>query len=155
MMLIELVSVLMLFGFLRRYAFPPMIKAMRERAQRIQHDIETAEATRREAEALKTSLEVEVKEIRRRADETLSRAVKDAQNERRRILEESQRESKRILEEATAEVARERQAMLTAVRRQVVELSVEVAERMIRERMNQDTDRKLVSEFIERIGVPQ
>ncbi len=155
MMLIELISVLMLFGFLRRYAFPPMIKAMRDRSRRIQHDIQTAEATRLEAEALKASLEAEVKEFRRRADETLSRVVKEAQSERRRILDESQRESKRILEEAEAEIARERKAMIATVRQQVVDLSVEVAERVIRERMSQDIDRRLVSEFIERIGVPQ
>ncbi len=155
MVLIELISVVLLFLFLRRFAFPSIMKAMRERSHRIESDLETAEATRREAEELKARLEEEVKEIKVRAEETLARAIKEAQEERRAIVDESHRESKRILAEAEAEIARQRTAMLHQVRQQVVDLSIDVAERIIGERMNQDTDRKLVNEFIDRIGVPQ
>jgi F-type H+-transporting ATPase subunit b len=155
MIVIELISVILLFLFLRRFAFPSLIKAMQDRAHRIQSDLDTAEATRREAEELKAHLEQEVKEIKRRAEETLARAVKEAQDEKRSILEESHRESKRILAEAEAEIARQRRVMMQEVRQQVVELSLDVAGRVIHEHMNQETDRKLVHEFIDRIGVPQ
>ena len=156
MVLIELISVVMLFLFLRRFAFPAIIKAMRDRSRRIQSDLDTAEATRLEAEELKARLEQEVREIKARAEETLSRAVRESEEKRRAIVEESHRESKRILAEAQAEIARERTAMMAEIRQQVVDLSIDVAERVIRQRMNQETDRKLVNDFIDRLGgVPQ
>lgn len=155
MVVIELISVILLFLFLRRYAFPPIIKAMRDRSRRIQSDLDAAEQARREADALKTRLDAEVKEIKERAQEALARALKEAQEERRAILEESQRESKRIIAEAEAEIHREREAMLGEVRGQVVDIALEVAERIIRERLDQDADRRLVREFVDRIGVPQ
>ena len=60
MVVIELISVILLFVFLRRFAFPSIIKAMQDRARRIQSDLDTAEATRREAEELKAHLEQEL-----------------------------------------------------------------------------------------------
>lgn len=155
MVVIELISVILLFLFLRRFAFPSIIKAMKDRAHRIQSDLDTAEATRREAEELKARLEQEVKEIKVQAEQTLARAIKEAQAEKRSILEDSHRESKRILAEAEAEIIRQRDAMMKAVRQQVVELSMDVAERVIRERLTQEADRQLVNDFIDRIGVPQ
>jgi F-type H+-transporting ATPase subunit b len=154
-LLIELISVLLLFSFLRAKAFPPILKAMRDRQERIRSDLEAAEARRREAEAMKAELEAEVKAIRERADQVLARAKKDAEEQARTILEEAQRESKRIISEAEVEIRREREEVLASLKAQIVDISLSVAEKVLRERLDAESDRRLVGEFVERIEVPQ
>ncbi|MBX5467556.1 MAG: F0F1 ATP synthase subunit B [Firmicutes bacterium] len=154
-LLIELISVLLLFAFLRAKAFPPIVKAMRDRQERIRSDLETAEARRKEAEAMKAALEAEVRSVRERADQVLARAKKDAEDQARAILEEAQRESKRILAEAEVEIRRQREEVLSSLRAQIVEISLSVAEKILRERLDSQADRRLVDEFVERIEVPQ
>ena len=154
-LLIELISVLILFAFLRAKAFPPILKAMRDRQERIRSDLEAAEARRREAEAMKAELEAEVKAIRERADQVLARAKKDAEDQARAILEEAQRESKRIIAEAEVEIRRQREEVLASLKAQIVDISLSVAEKILRERLDSERDRRLVDEFVERIEVPQ
>lgn len=154
-LLIELISVLILFAFLRAKAFPPIIKAMKDRSAHIQSEIEAAETQRRESEALKAGLEREVKEIKARADQALARALKDAEDQARSVLDEAKHEAKRIITEAEAEIRREQEAALASIRGQIADLAIAVAERVLEERLDGADDRKLVDRFIDRIGVPQ
>lgn len=154
-LLIELISVLLLFGFLRKYAYPPIMKAMRDRAAHIREELEAAEARRREAEELKAQLEQEVRDLKARVEQTLARAIGDAEERAQAIVEEAQREAKRILQDAEAEIRHEREAALASLRAQMVDLAIAVAEHVLRERLNEVEDRRLVNEFIDRIGVPQ
>lgn len=153
--LIELLSVLILFLFLRKMAFPPIVKAMKNRAEHIRNEIDAAEARRREAEELKAGLEQDVKEMKARADQALARALKDAEDQARSVLDEARHEAKRLVNEAELEIRREREAALAQIRAQIADLAITVAERVLEERLDAPGDQKLVHRFVERIGVQQ
>src|SRR5579875_2459129 len=99
-MLDALVAVLLLFFFLRRFAFPPLLKAIEARQARIQGDIEAAEEIRRQAEALKRDLDQQLKDVRQRAEAAMTRALRDAEAEARQILDRARQESRRLIDEA-------------------------------------------------------
>jgi F-type H+-transporting ATPase subunit b len=151
-MLNALIAVLLLFFFLRRYAFPPLLKAIRDRQARIASDIETAERTRLEAEQLKQDLEQQLKEVRQRAELAMTRALRDAEEESRQIVERARQEARRLMEEAEAEIQAERERAVLAVKAQAANLAVAVAERVLGEGLTQEQSQKLFEQFVESVG---
>ncbi|MCY0884863.1 MAG: F0F1 ATP synthase subunit B [Firmicutes bacterium] len=154
-MLLEFISVLLLFFALRKWAYPPVLQAMKERQNHIRSEIEQAERLRAEAQAMKAELEAEIRNTRARAEEALARARRQASEEGQALLEQARQESKRIIAEAQAAVRAEEEAAMRRMRQHIVDLAMEVAERLMRERLDQDTDRRLVAELIDRVEVPQ
>jgi F-type H+-transporting ATPase subunit b len=148
------VAVLILFWFLRRYAFPPLLKAIRDRQARIASDLEAAERQRQEAEALKADLEQELRDVRQRAEAALNRALRDAEEEATQILDRARAESKRLIEDAQAEIRAERERALAAVKDQVAELAIGVAERVLAERLDAEADKRLFEQFLSEMGRP-
>ncbi|MCL8208137.1 MAG: F0F1 ATP synthase subunit B [Actinomycetia bacterium] len=153
-MLNALIAVILLFLFLRRFVFPPVLKAMQERQARIQGDLEAAEAQRREAEKLRQDLEQQLKEVRQKAEAALARALRDAEEESQQILERARAEARRIIADAETEIQAERERALEAVKRQVADLAVEIAERVLAERLSAEQDRRLFEQFVEQLGTP-
>jgi F-type H+-transporting ATPase subunit b len=146
------VAVLILFLFLRRYAFPPLLKAIHDRQARIQSDLEAAERQREEAERLRRQLEEELKDVRQRAEAAFNRALRDAEEEAGQILERARTESKRLIEDAQAEIRAERDRALASVRDEVADLALRVAERVLSERLDQEADKRLFEEFLSQMG---
>jgi F-type H+-transporting ATPase subunit b len=151
-MLNALIAVLLLFFFLRRYAFPPLLKAIRDRQARIASDIETAERTRLEAEQLKQDLEQQLKEVRQRAELAMTRALRDAEEESRQIVEHARQEARRLMEEAETEIQAERERAVLAVKAQAANLAVAVAERVLGEGLTQEQSQKLFEQFVDSVG---
>jgi F-type H+-transporting ATPase subunit b len=151
-MLNALIAVLLLFFFLRRYAFPPLLKAIRDRQARIASDIETAEQTRLEAEQLKQDLEQQLKEVRQRAELAMTRALRDAEEESRQIVERARQEARRLMEEAETEIQAERERAVLAVKAQAANLAVAVAERVLGEGLTAEQSQKLFEQFVESVG---
>jgi F-type H+-transporting ATPase subunit b len=153
-MLNALIAVMLLFFFLRRYAFPPVLKALKDRQARIQSDLDAAETTKREAEALKQALDQQLKDVKQRAEAALTRAVRDAEEESHQILDRARNEARRLVADAQAEIQAERDRALRAVKQQVADLAIAVAERVLAERLTEDQDRQLFEQFVQELGSP-
>ncbi|MGC8488117.1 MAG: F0F1 ATP synthase subunit B [Clostridia bacterium] len=146
-MLDALIAVLLLFFFLRRFAFPPLLKAIHDRQARIESDIKAAEDIRVEAEALKRDLDQQLKDVRQRAEAAMTRALRDAEEESQQILDRARQESRRLIEEAQTEIQAERDRALSTVKAQAVELAVSVATKVLGEGLTDAQNEKLLEQF--------
>ena len=151
-MLDALIAVLLLFFFLRRVAFPPLLKAIRDRQARIASDLEAAALTRQEAEALRRDLEQQLKEVRVRAEMAMARALRDAEEESQQFLQRARQETRRLSQEAETEIGAERERAILAVKGQAASLAVAVAEKVLGEGLTPEQNQKLFDQFAEGIG---
>ena len=146
-MLNTLIAVLLLFFVLRRVAFPPLLKAIRDRQARIESDIKAAEDIRLQAEDLKSQLDQQLKDVRQRAEAAMNRALRDAEAESAKILDRARQESRRLVEEAQTEIQAERDQVLSTVRTQAVELAVAVATKVLGQGLTDAQSEKLLEQF--------
>jgi F-type H+-transporting ATPase subunit b len=146
-MLDALIAVLLLFFFLRRFAFPPLLRAIHDRQERIQSDIKAAEDVRLEAEALKRDLDQQLKDVRQRAEAAMTRALRDAEAESQQILDRARQESRRLIEEANTEIQAERDRALLTVKSQAVDLAVAVASKVLGEGLTDTQNETLLEQF--------
>ena len=76
-LLIQILNFIILCAILGHYCYKPIIKILDERANRIKNDLDSAAKSRDDAAKLKESYEAQLSEAQVKANEIVSKAVKE------------------------------------------------------------------------------
>lgn len=139
---------------LGKFVWPPVLRALNERETAIEQSLHQAEQARREMETLQFSNEKLLKEAKAERDALL----RDARKVREKLIEEAREkatlETERILESARERINYEKMAAITDLKNQIAILSIEIAEKIIKQELS-DTDRnnKLVEKSLGEINL--
>lgn len=138
-----------LFFILSRFAWKPITSSLKEREANIQSALDLAEKTRQEMANLKADNEKLLVEARSER-EAILRGAKDAAD---KLMAETQKkaqaEGQRILDQARESMQNERQAMVASMKKEMVTLSIEVAEKVLRRELaNKGAQEKLVQDLV-------
>jgi F-type H+-transporting ATPase subunit b len=133
---------------LRRFAYPALLGAVEAREKALEEQIAAAERARAEAEAILAEHKKLLAEGRTAAHQLLVEARTTAEKERALALEKTKAEQEELLARARRDIVTERDRALADLRREAVELSLAAASKLIGERLNSETDRKLVEQYL-------
>jgi F-type H+-transporting ATPase subunit b len=145
---------LLLVFLLGKLAWKPILTSLKEREQSIQEALDTAEKARLELTKLKSDNESLLKQAREERDKML-REAREASN---RLKDEAHAEAKKtadkIIDDARTTIGIEKQAALKEIKIQVATFSLEVAERLLKEKLSNDKAQKeLVQKYVNDIKV--
>ena len=148
-----IVFVILIF-LLAKVAWKPILSALNEREMSIQESLDTAERARQEIATLKADNENLLKQAREERDKML----RDAREASNRMKEEAQSEAKKsadkIIEDARVAIGIEKQAALKEIKIQVATFSLEIAEKLLREKLSDDKSQKdLVQRYVSELKV--
>lgn len=150
----QLIVFLLLFFLLSKLAWKPIVSSLKERELSIQNALDTAEKARQEMSQLKSDNEKLLKEAREERDKIL----KEAREASNRMKEDAQHEAKKsadkIIEDARAAINIEKQAALKEIKIQVAMFSLEIAEKLIKQKLSDDKSQKqLVETYLKDIKI--
>jgi F-type H+-transporting ATPase subunit b len=144
------IAFLILFAVLSRIAFPAMRKALQAREQAIKSELERAEQARLEAEKEREEYARKIAEARTEADRLVREATEATEQIRRDRIAKAEDEARQIVERARADAGLERERMLAELRREMAQISIEAATRIIEKELSDpDALRQLVDQFID------
>ncbi len=143
---------ILVFLVLARYAFPRLSEGLRSRTEKIQADLEKAEKSREEAQAVLERYEEQLRDARGEAGRIIEEARKTAEAMRRDVLAKAEDESRRIVARAQEEIRAERDRAFEELRRHVADLSVDLASRVIGESLDKKRQAKLVEDYIDELS---
>lgn len=141
-----------LFFALKRFAWPAILRATEERERKIRAQLEDAERMNAEARAALEEHKKLLAGAKGEAHALLNEAKAVAQKEREALLAKARQEQEQILERAKREIAAERERAVRELRREAVDLSLAAAAKLIERRLDDEANRRLVSEFLESVG---
>lgn len=127
---------------LGKFAWKPMINGLNERENTIEEALLSAEKAKNEMAQLKADNEKLLVEARRERDSILKDATAAANKLKEEAREQASQEGKRIIEDAKAAIETEKKAALADVKQQVGQLSLEIAEKILRENLSDDKAQK-------------
>src|SRR5260370_26517983 len=133
---------------LYKFAFPAILKATEEREARIKRQMGDAERMNAEARALLEQHQKMVAAAREQAQALLNEAKVVAQEEREALLQKTRDDQEQLLERARLEIATETERARATLRREAVDISLAVASRLIEERLDDEANRKLVTQYL-------
>jgi len=146
MQLFILVILIVLLG---KFAWKPILNSLEERESGIEDALAAAEEARKEMQNLTADNERLAKEARAERDAMM----KEARDIRDKMITEAKEDAKevttKLIETAQASIAQEKQAALAELKKNVAELSIGIAETVIKKELaSKDDQLKLVEDVL-------
>jgi F-type H+-transporting ATPase subunit b len=134
---------------LSKYAWKPILSAVKERELSIERALSQAEKARHDMAKLQAENEKLLDEARVERDKILKEATATAASIVSDAKTKASEEGNRILETAKAAINTEKQAALAEIKTQVATLSLQIAEKLLRKELStQGAQQELVSDYI-------
>ncbi|WP_457617010.1 F0F1 ATP synthase subunit B [Lutibacter sp.] len=139
---------------LKKFAWKPILDAVNEREEGIKNALDEAENARKEMQNLKSDNERILKEARAERDTLLKEAREMKESIISEAKGEAQLQANKVIEQAKATIEAEKQAAIVDLKNQVAELSIEIAEKVVkRELSDKDKQEKLVEEMLKEVTI--
>ena len=148
LMVWTIVVFVLLLLILKRFAWPAILGAVEAREKALEQQLADAERNRAEAAALLAEHKKLVADAKNQAHGIVVEARQLAEKERAVALEKTKQEQEELLARARREIGAERDRAVADLRREAVDLSLAAASKLIGERLGNDTDRKIVLDYI-------
>lgn len=149
-----LIAFLIIWVILAKFVWPSVLEMMEKRQDKIQSDLDEAEQSKLKAAEEARAYEAKILEAQHEAETIVSKAKKEAEEERVRILTKAQREASDVISKAHDAVDSERHKAMIELSSSVVDLSVEIATKIIGDSLSEADQRKLAEKYLAEVGKP-
>lgn len=143
-----LIAFLVVFGVLAKFGFPAIVNMVENRKKYIDDSLRKAHEASERLDNIKQECESMLQETREKQAQILKEATATRDVIVEKAQEKAREEGARLLSEAKAEIENEKQAAISDIRKQVARLSVEIAEKVLRQNLSND---KAQMDLIERM----
>jgi F-type H+-transporting ATPase subunit b len=135
---------LVLLFLLRKFAWKPILNAVNEREDSIKDALNSAEDAKREMAELKANNEDLLNEARAERDEMLKEARTMKDNIIAEAKAKANAEGEKIVNAAKESIQHEKMAAITELKNQVAVLSIEIAEKILKDELSSDDKQKAI-----------
>jgi len=149
---IQIVSFLILYALLQKFAFGPLFGIMEKRRQLVKDQINNAEASRKQAEQLLEEQKQALQQARKEAYDIIEQAKQTSSKQAEEIIQAARAEAGRQKEEALKDIESEKNKAVAALRSQVGAMSVLIASKIIEKQIDEKSQEELVQHYLKEVG---
>jgi F-type H+-transporting ATPase subunit b len=145
---------IMFFLILKRFAWKPILNAIKARDEMIKGSLASAEKARKEMAKVQSDNEA----ILKKAREEREGILKEARDVRDKLIAEAKgkasEEAEKLVEKARAGIEREKAVALADIREHVANLSIEIASRLLGEQLKKTGEhQKLIDNYLKEVDL--
>jgi F-type H+-transporting ATPase subunit b len=138
---------------LKKFAWHPILNTLKNREKTIEEALLSAEKAKEEMAKLKADNEKILAEARQNRDQIMKEAkiikdkiIHDAQ-------EQAQQEAKKIIDNAKQSIEAEKKSAINEIKTQIAYLSISIAEKVIREKLDTRKQSELINNLLKDINL--
>lgn len=146
------IAFLIIWFLMAKFAWPMVLKMMDEREKKIQDDLDAAAQAHADADAAKVAYQAKLEEADRKADAIIAEARRDAEKMRADMLAQAQIDAQAIIAKAHDVIDAEREKAVADLSGSVVDLSVEIAGKVIGDALSVEQQRELAIRYLSEVG---
>lgn len=146
-----IITFLLVLFVLKKWAWPPILSALDEREERIRSAIDGSEKARQEAEAVLSEHRSKLAAAEDEARQIIAEAREAGEKARHDIVEQAREEAQRAIGQARTSIEAEKRAAIAELRREMADLAVHAAGRLIDANLDDEKNRGLVDDLISKI----
>lgn len=150
--LISLCNLLILFLILKKFLFERVKKAMAQRQEELDNQYQQAARAEEDALANQKKWEQTMSGAKQQADEMLRSAAVRAERRSDQIVADARERADGILRQAESEVELERRKAADEMKHELVDLSTQLAEKMLQREIRQQDHHEIIQSFVDQIG---
>lgn len=143
---------LILLFILGKFAWKPILTALKQREEAIKDSLEQAEKAKNEAKIILEENQASLSKAEEESKKIIEQSRQYAENLKEQMLKDSKTQAQKIIEEASAEIDRKKDAAFNELKNQIAEISVNAAEKILKQNLNADSNKKIVDIYISEIS---
>ena len=137
---------------LRIFLYKPIKNMLAQRRQRIAESLDAADKAAQEAAQQRVEFEKELALARESSQEEARKAAEATEKMRQEILEAAKKEAEVIKAQARKDAEQEKEQIAVDLQKQAAELSLQMTRKVVGEGIDENTQRKLVDQFLADLG---
>ena len=137
-----LVTFMLVFLILKRFAWKPIVHALKERNENIREGLENADSAKNELAQVKVKSDKILSESIVERDKLIKQGRELKEKITAEAREQAEAEARKIVEAAKVLIEEEKIAAINQIKVQIASLSVEIAEKILRKKLEDDTVQK-------------
>ena len=146
-----ILTFLILLGLLAKFAWNPLLRALEERQETIRKSLDDAERTKQELERVQQESAQIVAAARAEAQTIVSRSRAEAETVREDLKRKAKEEAAGLIKNAERQIQQETARAVQEIRREVVDLSLTVASKLIKKNLSQEDNDRLIQDSLDQI----
>lgn len=146
-----ILTFLILFFVLAKFAWKPLLLALETRENTIKSSLEDAEKAKTELERLNAETEVIMAKARSEAQTIRVDAKSAAEKIKADVMVQAGEDAKKIREDANKQIQVEKDKAMLEIRKEVVNLTMSIAEKVIRKNLSKDDNQSLIEDSIKHL----
>lgn len=147
-----IITFLLLFYVLAKFAWKPLLSMLEQRENLIKDSLENAEKAREELDKLNAESEAIISKARSEAQSILSEGKAAADKIKEDTITKAKDEASKIREDAQHQIQVEKDKAISDIRKEVVDISISVAEKLINKNISEQDNNTLIEESLKKIN---
>lgn len=147
-----ILTFLVLAAVLAKFAWRPLLQALERRQQMVAKTVEDARLAAEELARRQAETEGILAAARAEAEAIVSRSIANAERLRVELREKASADAASLLRNAERQIETETNRALEVIRAEAVDLSIAIAEKILRRTVSKDDHAALIAESIQQIG---
>ena len=143
-----ILTFVLLSALLAKFAWKPLLTMLDERDKSIEDSLLSAEKARKELENINQESEVILSKAKTEAQSILSEAKSAAENLKEDLVSKAKIEADSQIEKAKSQINVEKDKAMREIRSEVVNLSIDVAEKVIKKNISKEDNIGLIKESL-------
>lgn len=148
LMLAQLVNFAIVLFVLHRFAYKPVLKALNDRAKKIEQGLKDSEAASQKLSAITEQEKDVLKKAREEAQAVLARAEEQARKSKDEIAVAAKAQAERIMQDAQKRIEDEKVKMFAEVKGEIADLVVLAAGKILAEKIDPKKEGELLSRIL-------
>lgn len=148
-MVVVFAIVLFILG---KYAWKPILGALKQRDQSIENALQSAENARKDIEKIKADNEKIMAQAREERDQMMTEAREIKEKLVAEAKKQANDEAEKIIKSAKQAIENEKATVITDIRKQVAAYSIEIAEKILRHKLKDDKEQEeMIEELVKEL----
>ena len=146
-----ILTFLLLVFVLAKFAWKPLLKMLQDREDMVRSSIEDAEKAKSELERLNEESEAIMAKARSEAQSILADGKAAAEKVKDGIIAKSKEQANKIREDAGNQIQVEKDKAISEIKKEVVNLTLSVAEKLIQKNLSDADNKSLIEESLKKV----
>ena len=149
---ISLLNLLILFLLFKKFLFKPVNNMIAKRQAEIDERYDAADDAKRSAEADRLFWDEKIGTVKEETDKMIEKAQNNAKRQSEAIVSKAKEQADGIIRQAETQAQLEMKKAEEDIKREIVEVSTALANKLLEREINTEDHRGLIDSFIEKIG---
>ncbi len=149
---LHILNVVVLFFVLKFLLYKPVLKFIKKREKSFSEKTETLDTREKELVQQKQQYDQMMSDAQEQAASILTHSNEMARDHAKELIEEAKEQSREIVLRARKEIAIEKEQTQLEMKSEIVDMAVQIAEKVLKREVSKEDNQKIIDDFFERVG---